>query len=72
MCDAKPKTNGSPGCPAAPGVSLTEASKGPTDGTSCRRIRRSAFVLGERCVVSSVIEQIFLGENMIYKEGVCK
>lgn len=65
MCDARPKTNGSRGCPAAPGVSLTEALKGPTDGMSCRRVTRSAFVLGERCVVNSVIEQIFLGENMI-------
>lgn len=47
MCDARPKTNGSRGCPAAPGVSLTEALKGPTDGMSCRRIRGQRLFWGK-------------------------
>lgn len=36
MCNARLKTDGSQSCPAVPGVSPTEALKGPADDLSCR------------------------------------
>lgn len=48
------KTNGGRSCPAAPGVSLTEALKGPTNDMSCSRIGTVVFDLGVGCVVSCV------------------
>lgn len=65
MCGAGPRTNGSQSCPAVPGVSLTGALKRPVDDMSCGKIRRLVFVLVEKCVVSSVIESMFLGGNVI-------
>ena len=54
---SRPKICGNWSCSVAPGVSLTEAMKVPTNDTSCRRLRRFVFVLGrggkmcnEQCV----------------------
>lgn len=61
MCDARPKTNGSQSCPAAPGVSLTEALKGPAEDPSCRRTRHGIGVCSGRKMGGEQCESSFPG-----------